>query len=314
MAPQEHSNVAPGETQHLIVIRHGDRWDYNHPEWLDSAKRRGDPPLSTLGHRQAHETGLFLDQLLAEAGFTHDRITWLSSPFLRTLQTSNDALNAFQEIDSSKIKILPEYSIFEMDGHDGELHKDLPDLDERKLYFPRLDGTYESLFVPELPGKCCSFFIVILDVVITSIRVLLSAFPTTHENLSTPFLTVEPRSEFLSRCDRGMEAFHRRFPYSPGTAIVMVTHAAACIGICRAAANATLQDVCAAGPCSIFRLTRSCQTHVWELDHHSKENAMNGYTGHIRDMGSFTTPWNHFGDKSVNHGYTGPPGMEPQRR
>lgn len=157
MAPQEHSNVAPGETQHLIVIRHGDRWDYNHPEWLDSAKRRGDPPLSTLGHRQAHETGQFLDQLLAESGLTPDRITWMSSPFLRTLQTSNDALNAFQEIDSSKIKILPEYSIFEMDGHDGELHKDLPDLEERKLYFPRLDGTYESLFVPELPGKCFSF-------------------------------------------------------------------------------------------------------------------------------------------------------------
>lgn len=108
-----------------------------------------------------------------------------------------------------------------------------------------------------------------------------------------------------------MEALHRRFKYEPGTAIVVVTHAAACIGLCRAAANVTLQDVRAAGPCSIFRLTRTSETEVWDLDHYSKENAMNGYAGHVSDMGPHTTPWNHFGDKSVNLGYTGPPGMEP---
>ena len=154
-SPQEHNDLtehALNGNQYLFVIRHGDRWDYSHPEWRDSAKRRGDPPLSTLGHQQAHETGVFLDKMLA--GMTHDRITWLSSPFLRTLQTSDVALNAFQAIDSSQIKILPEYSIFELDGHNGVFHKDLPDLEERKLYFPRLDESYQSLFVPELPGKC----------------------------------------------------------------------------------------------------------------------------------------------------------------
>lgn len=161
MAPQEHCNLPPSvetqqqqQQQQLFVIRHGDRWDYSDPAWLDSAKRRGDPPLSTLGHQQARETGQFLDKLLTGFITSHDKITWLSSPFLRTLQTSDVALNAFQGIaDSAKIKILPEYSIFEMDGHDGELHKDLPDMEERKLYFPRLDESYESLFVPELPGK-----------------------------------------------------------------------------------------------------------------------------------------------------------------
>jgi broad specificity phosphatase PhoE len=151
MAPQEHPDVTPDEAQSLFVIRHGDRWDYQHPEWLETAKRRGDPPLSTLGHQQARETGQFMDELLA--GYTHDRITWLASPFLRTLQTSDTALNAFQKVDSRQISILPEYSVFELDGHDGQLHKDLPDMEERGCYFPRVDHTHKSLFVPELPGK-----------------------------------------------------------------------------------------------------------------------------------------------------------------
>jgi hypothetical protein len=180
MAPQEHSDGVPDdnggddEAQYLFVIRHGDRWDYHHPEWLETAKRCGDPPLSTLGHQQARETGLFLDKLLA--GYTHDNITWLSSPFLRTLQTSDDALNAFQKVDSGQIAILPEYSVFEMDGHDGQLHKDLPDLEERKCYFPRLDESHKSLFVPELPGKPMLIICASLFPCIVKSRLLMSFF------------------------------------------------------------------------------------------------------------------------------------------
>jgi len=88
-----------------------------------------------------------------ERGLTSDDITWLSSPFLRCLQTSNEALNAFQKVDLSELVINPEYSIFEWDGHSGEWHKDLPELEERKHYFPRLNLSYETSFVPELPGK-----------------------------------------------------------------------------------------------------------------------------------------------------------------
>jgi hypothetical protein len=52
--------TVPGEEhQALYLIRHGDRWDYANPEWKASAKRPGDPPLSTLGHVQARETGTF---------------------------------------------------------------------------------------------------------------------------------------------------------------------------------------------------------------------------------------------------------------
>ena len=123
----------------------------------------------------------------------------------------------------------------------------------------------------------------------------------------------EPRSDFLNRCDRGIEALNQRYPYRPHTAIVIVTHAAACVGLSRAAANVTLQDINAAGPCSIFRLSRTLQTNVWEIDHYAKEGAFNGYMGHITDKGTYTHPWNNFGDKSINNGYTGPPGMEPDR-
>jgi hypothetical protein len=117
----------------------------------------------------------------------------------------------------------------------------------------------------------------------------------------------------LNRCDNAIKKFNRRYSYSPGTAFVIVTHAAACIGLSRAASNTTLQEVHAAGPCSIFRLTRTSATDLWDLDHFSKENALNGYRKHITDMGTFTYPWNNFGDKAVNRGYTGPPGHAPKR-
>jgi broad specificity phosphatase PhoE len=144
--------------QYLFVIRHGDRWDYSNPEWKKlSTSRLGDSPLSTLGHQQAREVGNFLDSWLADRNLTAEDITWLSSPFLRCLQTSNEALNAFSRVDVMTTPILPEYSIFEWDGHNGEWHKDLPPLKERKHYFPRLDLSYEGFFEPPMPGMClCS--------------------------------------------------------------------------------------------------------------------------------------------------------------
>lgn len=125
---------------------------------------------------------------------------------------------------------------------------------------------------------------------------------------------IEPRSEFLNRCNRGAAAINKRFVFKPRTAVVVVTHAAGCIGISRAAANVTLQDVNPAGPCSITRLTRTSNTEVWDLDAWDDHNGLNGHTGHISDSGIFTYPWNNFGDKKVNRGYTGPPDSQPKRR
>jgi broad specificity phosphatase PhoE len=105
-----------------------------------------------LGHQQAQETGKFLDSWLTEKRFSVDDITWMSSPFLRCLQTSDDALNSFRKVNVHTLPILPEYSIFEWDGQGGQWHQDLPSLEERKHYFPRLDVNYESAFIPTLPG------------------------------------------------------------------------------------------------------------------------------------------------------------------
>mmetsp|Transcript_9045 Transcript_9045/g.20899 ORF Transcript_9045/g.20899 Transcript_9045/m.20899 type:complete len:140 (+) Transcript_9045:577-996(+) len=114
----------------------------------------------------------------------------------------------------------------------------------------------------------------------------------------------ESKTEFLDRCDKSMKALHRRFPYSPRTAIVIVTHAATCIGLARAAANLTLADVNPVGPCSLFRLTRTSNVPEWKLDPFDKLGGFNGYSDHISDKGIYTTPWNHFGK---NRQYTGPP-------
>uniref|UniRef100_A0A7S1YC87 Phosphoglycerate mutase-like protein n=1 Tax=Grammatophora oceanica TaxID=210454 RepID=A0A7S1YC87_9STRA len=257
--------------QSLFIVRHGDRWDYSHPEWLETAQRKGDPPLSTLGHQQARETGIFLDKLLTDSGIVDGKdIAWMSSPFLRTIQTSDEALNMMSKVRNiESVKILPEYSIFELDGHDGKLHADLPEMIERTMYFPRVDADYESLFIPPLP---------------------------------------ESRTVFLKRCDDAIAALAKRHSYKPNTAIVMVTHAAACVGLTKSAAQLGLEDVNPAGPCGVFRVQRWSDTTKWELDHYSKEGGYNGHLGHLSQMGKTTYPWNNFGDKQVNKGYTGPPG------
>ena len=145
--------------QYLFIVRHGDRWDYANPEWKRIAKSRlGDSPLSPLGHQQAQEVGRFFDKWLTDNDMQIDDVVWMSSPFLRCLQTSDQALNAMHTFPAAQtLRIVPEYSIFEWDGHGGEWHQDLPTLAERYHYFPRLDTDYQSFFIPPLPGKYCPY-------------------------------------------------------------------------------------------------------------------------------------------------------------
>lgn len=244
--------------------------DYANPEWKKlPSSRTGDSPLSSLGHRQAQEVGKYLDSWMDERGMTSDDITWLSSPFLRCLQTSNEALNAFEKVNLSHLPINPEYSIFEWDGHGGEWHKDLPTLDERKHYFPRLNTSYESNFVPELP---------------------------------------EPRSAFFDRCQRTADSFHARhsFQNNKNKVFVMVSHAAGCIALAKAFTQLKLTDITPAAPCSIYGLERSKETNVWSMAAHDDLQGHNGYTGHLAEMGSSTVPWSNFGDGTTKF-YTGPP-------
>ena len=257
------------DRQYLFVIRHGDRWDYSFPEWRKlPTSKLGDSPLSTLGHQQAREVGHFLDSWLSERSFTTNEMTWMSSPFLRCIQTSNEALNAFRAVDvSPTFKIYPEYSIFEWDGHNGEWHKDLPSLEERVNYFPRVDISYESLFVPTLP---------------------------------------EPKSAFFDRCERVAQKFNETHPYKPRQVFFMVSHAAGCLAMAKALSGRPLNEITPAGPCSIYLFSRTSDSEKWMLDDHDLPKSMNGYTDHLTDMGTTTIPWHNFGDGTRKF-YTGPP-------
>jgi broad specificity phosphatase PhoE len=263
-------------SQSLIVIRHGDRWDYENPDWNRKTTRPGDPPLSALGHQQARETGVLLDSLLSSLQVDGNDVTLLSSPFLRTLQTSDGMLSALRRTKNARnIQILPESSIFEWDGKENGLwHASLPSLEERWNYFPRLNVKHPSLFVPDLP---------------------------------------EPRSKFVERCDRAVKELNGRYPYQPRSVIVLVTHAAGCVGLCRAATHLPLQQIAPAAPCGIYRMTRRSRSSDDESS--VKENGpqwtmdlkLNGYVGHLSEMGA-TVPWNHFGNSKTDRhrGYTGP--------
>ena len=76
------------EAQWLVLVRHGDRQDYATPEWRQRIQALGryprDPPLSTLGHRQARQLGAAAAATLKRRGGT---VRVLSSPYLRCLQT-----------------------------------------------------------------------------------------------------------------------------------------------------------------------------------------------------------------------------------
>merc|ERR1712232_704700 len=77
-----------------------------------------------------------------------------ASPFLRCVQTANEMLSEFRTTAGNvadNTPILPEYSVFEYDGYNHGYHDSLPSMEERKCYFPRLDETHQSLFVPSLP-------------------------------------------------------------------------------------------------------------------------------------------------------------------
>lgn len=228
--------------------------------------------MSTLGHRQAREVGVYLDNIFAKEGLQAQNITVLASPFLRVVQTANEMLSEFQNTEGNvaeTVTILPEYSVFEYDGNNRGFHQSLPTMEERKQYFPRLDETYISMFVPILP---------------------------------------ENSDEFIVRCQKAVEAINNKYPYRPSSAIVVVTHAAGCVAMAAAAAGKPITQMNPASPCCIFRLDRTDNSPTWTIDHHSMEGGMNGYTGHMRNQGISTIPWNHFAPKTKENpnGYSGP--------
>lgn len=120
------------------------------------------------------------------------------------------------------------------------------------------------------------------------------------------FFLLEPRSEFMGRCQKSIDCFHEKHPYKPRQVFVMVSHAAGCIAITKTLSKRPLSDITPAGPCFIFGFSRTSNTDSWKLDDHDNLDGFNGYDGHLSEMGSATKPWNNFGDGKVKF-YTGPP-------
>jgi hypothetical protein len=128
-----------------------------------------------------------------------------------------------------------------------------------------------------------------------------SIFPHNIKHIS-----VEPRSEFMKRCQRSVDCIHKKYPYKPRQVNVMVSHAAGCVALTKTLTKLDFNEITPAGPCSIFAFTRRSDTEIWEIDAHDKVDGFNGYNKHLSEMGSATKPWNNFGDGTIKF-YTGPP-------
>lgn len=130
----------------IYLIRHGDRFDFANPSWIENAKATGnvitDPPLSALGHRQANETSKAIQEKLKDA----DVSLILSSPYLRVIQTSVPTSEALG------IPICIEEGLSEAHATPNLL----PTPSQRFAYFPQINPEYKSIMkVKATPGYEC---------------------------------------------------------------------------------------------------------------------------------------------------------------
>jgi len=117
------------------------------PSWLDSAKENDalitDPPLSPLGHRQAHETAEHLSKIT-----TNNEVHQiLVSPYLRVIQTACPTSNVLG------VPLNIEYGLAEAHATPGSV---LPSAKDRFPYFPQINPSHSSLLnVQPTPGHTC---------------------------------------------------------------------------------------------------------------------------------------------------------------
>lgn len=125
-------------SQTVWIARHGNRLDFVHPEWFNTAERRYDPPLSEDGLVQAKQLG----KRLVREGIVHI----FASPFLRTVQT------AFQVAEALDLPIKLELGLSEwlnpqwMTSDPERMPIEL--LQEK---FPRIDTSYTSRVIACYP-------------------------------------------------------------------------------------------------------------------------------------------------------------------
>lgn len=122
----------------IWLVRHGNRRDFIDPEWLRTAERPHDGPLSADGEVQARETG----ERLARERVDHV----FSSPFIRAAQTASIIAARL----GLPVRIEPGLSETLLDRWFPERH-DLLDARDLAQLFPGIDTAYESPFRPIFP-------------------------------------------------------------------------------------------------------------------------------------------------------------------
>lgn len=122
----------------LWIARHGNRLDFVHPEWFNTAIKRYDPPLSDDGKIQAQE----LAQRLSAEKIDH----LIASPFLRTIQTAHIVA------DTLDITIKLEAGLSEWHNPDWMSEKpQIHSQSELESFYPRIDWNYRSQILPQYP-------------------------------------------------------------------------------------------------------------------------------------------------------------------
>ncbi len=125
-------------SQIVWIARHGNRLDFVHPEWFNTAERPYDPPLSDDGVVQAKQLG----QRLKTENIAHI----FASPFLRTVQTANQVAAALD----LPIKIESGLSEWLNPDWMPAMPEKLP-IARLNEQFPRIDLSYTSRVVAQYP-------------------------------------------------------------------------------------------------------------------------------------------------------------------
>ncbi|MCH8506951.1 MAG: histidine phosphatase family protein [Ectothiorhodospiraceae bacterium] len=129
--------------QTIWIARHGHRYDFQYPDWFETAPRRYDPPLSEQGLQQAQELAQRLEREYDQGS---SRLTIVSSPFRRCVTTAN----AVAERLGTGIYL--EWGIGEWLNPDWMT--EMPEIaspEELQAEFPRLDLSYRSRSQPQYP-------------------------------------------------------------------------------------------------------------------------------------------------------------------
>jgi broad specificity phosphatase PhoE len=124
--------------QTIWIARHGNRLDFVHPEWFNTAARRYDPPLSDDGELQA--------QQLADRLCTEPIRQIVASPFRRCVQTAHAVA---ERLDLS---IQLEWGICEWLNADWMTNMpETASIAELQAEFPRIDPADRSILRPSYP-------------------------------------------------------------------------------------------------------------------------------------------------------------------